>query len=77
MFCSVDILAGWLLYKLAVQSARKKVLAKSEEIPSTDALKQEWDKELSNCKFGVALFWLFNPLVAIISARSDRLSPSP
>uniref|UniRef100_A0A914CC16 GPI alpha-1,4-mannosyltransferase I, catalytic subunit n=1 Tax=Acrobeloides nanus TaxID=290746 RepID=A0A914CC16_9BILA len=59
LFCLVDILVGWLLFKIALT-----------RLPLNVTIKKKFEL-LSECKWAVALFWLFNPLTVVISARGN------
>lgn len=59
----IDCLTGWLLFRLRVDDA---AAAKGGLRPSkTEA------SAVSSAMFAVSVFWLFNPFVAIISARGS------
>ncbi|KAH7727376.1 mannosyltransferase [Aphelenchoides avenae] len=58
LFCAVDILTAYLLWKLATADAARRP-------------KQEKEAFVSQFKLHLSLLWLFNPLTAIISSRGN------
>lgn len=58
----MDILIGWILFRISlddIKPLRNKI--------SVDELSQK----IYEIKFGIAVFWLFNPFIMIISTRGS------
>lgn len=62
LFCFVDILIGWILFRISLEDLRS--------LRNKISL-EELGENIYEIKFGISVFWLFNPFIMIISARGS------